>query len=109
MGKTGLKVNPVGMGVGFTPDPSVVSRAVDLGINVLDTANDYSNGNSERLLAQGIRGKRDKVIIISKTPASTASRATLDLDDSLKNLQTPRRRVAVARQVHSAAGERRTP
>lgn len=88
LGKTGLRVNPVGCGVGFTPDPAVIARAVDLGVNFFDTANDYSNGNSERLLAQGLKGVRDKVIIVSKTPARTKAQAAADLDDSLKNLQT---------------------
>jgi hypothetical protein len=88
LGKTGLKVNPMGMGVGFTPDPAVVARAVDLGVNFFDTANDYAAGNSERLLAQGLKGVRDKVIIVSKTPARTKAQATADLEDSLKNLQT---------------------
>ena len=69
LGKTGLKVCPVGVGVGFTPDPTVIQRAVDLGINYFDTANDYSNGNSERLLTVGLKGiPRDKIIIVSKTP-----------------------------------------
>ena len=40
LGKTGLKVCPVGVGCGFTPDPAVIARAVDLGINYFDTAND---------------------------------------------------------------------
>ena len=88
LGKTGLKVNPLGVGVGFTPDPAVVARAVDLGVNFFDTANDYAAGNSERLLAQGLKGVRDKVIIVSKTPARTATQAAADLEDSLKNLQT---------------------
>src|SRR5208337_2985527 len=45
LGKTGLKVCPVGFGSGFTPDPSVIARAVDLGVNYFDTASDYANGN----------------------------------------------------------------
>lgn len=88
LGKTGLKVNPMGVGVGFTPDPAMVARAVDLGVNFFDTANDYAAGNSERLLAQGLKGVRNKVIIVSKTPARTKAQATADLEDSLKNLQT---------------------
>jgi len=88
LGKTGLKVNPVGVGCGFTPDPTVIARAVDLGVNFFDTANDYSNGNSERLLAQGAKGARNKIVIVSKTPARTKTQAAADLDDSLKNLQT---------------------
>jgi aryl-alcohol dehydrogenase-like predicted oxidoreductase len=91
LGKTGLKVCPVGVGVGFTPDPSVIARAVDLGVNLFDTANDYSNGNSERLLTVGLKGiPRDKVIIVSKTPAKTRADFMKDLEDSLKNLATDR-------------------
>lgn len=91
LGKTGLKVCPVGVGVGFTPDPSVIARAVDLGINYFDTANDYSAGNSERLLTVGLKGvPRDKVIVVSKTPAKTRATFMSDLEDSLKNLATDR-------------------
>jgi predicted aldo/keto reductase-like oxidoreductase len=86
-----LKVCPVGVGCGFTPDPAVIARAVDLGINYFDTANDYSNGNSERLLTTGLKGvPRDKVIVVSKTPAKTRGVFMADLEDSLKNLATDR-------------------
>jgi uncharacterized protein len=91
LGKTGLKVCPVGVGCGFAPDPSVIARAVDLGVNYFDTSNDYSNGNSERLLAAGLKGvPRDKVIIASKTPAKTRDVFVADLESSLKNLGTDR-------------------
>jgi predicted aldo/keto reductase-like oxidoreductase len=88
LGKTGLKVAPVGFGCGFTPDPSVIARAIDMGVNLFDTANDYSNGNSERMLAEGLKGRRDKAIVISKTPARNKSQAAADLESSLKNLRT---------------------
>lgn len=88
LGKTGLKVAPVGFGCGFTPDPSVIARAIDMGVNLFDTANDYSNGNSERMLAEGLKGRRDKSVVISKTPARNKSQAAADLDSSLKNLKT---------------------
>ena len=88
LGKTDLKVAPVGFGCGFTPDPSVIARAIDMGVNLFDTANDYSNGNSERMLAEGLKGRRDKAIVISKTPARDKSQAAADLESSLRNLQT---------------------
>jgi hypothetical protein len=88
LGKTGLKVAPVGFGCGFTPDPTVIARAMDLGVNLFDTANDYSNGNSERVLAEGLKGRRDKAIVISKTPARNKAQAVADLESSLKNLHT---------------------
>ena len=71
LGKTGLQVCPVGFGSGFTPDPAVVARAVDLGVNYFDTSNDYSNGNSERLLGAGLKGIRNKVVVVSKTGSKT--------------------------------------
>jgi aryl-alcohol dehydrogenase-like predicted oxidoreductase len=88
LGKTGLQVCPVGFGSGFTPDPAVVARAVDLGVNYFDTSNDYSNGNSERLLGAGLKGIRNKVVVVSKTGSKTRTTALADLDDSLKNLAT---------------------
>jgi len=91
LGKTGLKVCPVGFGTGFTPEPTVIARAVDLGVNYFDTASDYANGNSERLVTQGLKGvPRDKVIVVSKTPAKTRGVFMSDLEASLKNLSTDR-------------------
>jgi predicted aldo/keto reductase-like oxidoreductase len=79
------------MGAGFTPDPSVIAQAVDMGVNYFDTASDYSNGNSERLLTQGLKGvARDKVVVVSKTPAKTRAVFMSDLEASLKNLSTDR-------------------
>jgi hypothetical protein len=91
LGKTGLRVCPVGFGTGFTPDPSIIARAVDLGVNYFDTSSDYANGNSERLLNQGLKGvPRDKVVVVSKTPARTRGVFMSDLEASLKNLSTDR-------------------
>ena len=47
LGKTGLRVSTVGSGVGIEPDPQVIARAIDLGVNYFDTARGYGNGNSE--------------------------------------------------------------
>jgi uncharacterized protein len=38
LGKTGLKVTGVGCGVGLIPDPAILVRAADLGVNYFDTA-----------------------------------------------------------------------
>ena len=43
-----------------------IHRAIELGLNLFDTSDAYSAGKNEQLLAQGIKGKRDKVIIASK-------------------------------------------
>jgi uncharacterized protein len=60
LGRTGLKVTTLGFGCMITSDPSVIQRAVDLGINYFDTARGYQHGNNERMVgaALGASGSR---------------------------------------------------
>ncbi len=44
----------------------IVRRALDLGINLIDTAEIYGLGRSERIISGGIRGRRDSVFLASK-------------------------------------------
>jgi len=88
LGKTGLKVAPVGFGVGFTPDPTVIARSIDMGVNYFDTARIYGQGNSERLLGEAARGRRGRVIIASKTASRSKTDAIKDMDASLQALGT---------------------
>lgn len=44
----------------------IVDRALDLGINVLDTAEMYGLGRSERILGRAIAGRRDEVFLATK-------------------------------------------
>jgi aryl-alcohol dehydrogenase-like predicted oxidoreductase len=74
-GSTDLDVSVIGLGCariggifqgeqgGFL---DLLSAAVDRGINFFDTADMYSQGESEALLGKAFRGRRDKVIIASK-------------------------------------------
>ena len=43
-----------------------ITTAVDLGINLFDTAEFYSDGYSEEVVGKGLRGLRDKVMIATK-------------------------------------------
>jgi uncharacterized protein len=88
LGKTGLKVSGVGSGVGITPDPDVIRRAIDLGVNYFDTARGYGNGESERITGAALKGKRDKVVLASKTDGKTKADILKDIDASLQALQT---------------------
>ena len=75
LGKQRLKVSAIGYGcptfqgklsaADERRDMDVLHRAIDLGINFIDTA-DHNNGNNEELLAQALKGKRDKVVLASK-------------------------------------------
>jgi aryl-alcohol dehydrogenase-like predicted oxidoreductase len=44
----------------------LVERAVDLGINFFDTANMYSEGESERVLGKALEGRRDESVVATK-------------------------------------------
>jgi hypothetical protein len=86
LGKTGLKVSGVGFGIGFVPVTDVVARAIDMGINYYDTSRDY--GDSEKIFSGVIKGKRDKIVIATKTPSSKKADILKDLDTSLQALGT---------------------
>ncbi len=88
LGKTGLEVSPLGFGCMTTPEPSVIERAANLGINYFDTGRVYQNGNNERMVGAALKGKRQQVIIASKTIAKTKREALADLETSLRELRT---------------------
>ena len=88
LGKTGLKVATLGYGCMITSDPSVIQRAVDLGINYFDTAREYQSGNNERLVGAALKGRRDKVVLVTKTEGETKQSALEQLETSLRELQT---------------------
>jgi aryl-alcohol dehydrogenase-like predicted oxidoreductase len=46
--------------------PRLIAAALDLGITLFDTADIYGQGDSERLLGQALRGRRDRVLLASK-------------------------------------------
>jgi len=88
LGRTGLEVTEVGFGCMITSDQSVIERAADLGVNLFDTARGYQNGNNERLVGAALKGRRDKVVISTKSGAGTRAEALAQLDESLKQLGT---------------------
>jgi hypothetical protein len=88
LGLTGLKVTTVGMGCMITSDPSVISRAADLGINYFDTARGYSHGNNERMVAAALGARRKQVIVSTKSHASNKDELQKHLETSLRELNT---------------------
>jgi aryl-alcohol dehydrogenase-like predicted oxidoreductase len=88
LGGTGLEVSEVGLGCMITSDASVISRAADLGVNLFDTARGYQGGNNERLVGAALEGRRDKVVLSTKSGAGTKAAALSELDESLRQLGT---------------------
>jgi len=76
LGSTGLMVSALGFGCGAVGGLMVrgdrdeqrraVSRALDAGITYFDTADQYGEGRSERLIGQTFKGRRDQVVIGGK-------------------------------------------
>ncbi len=76
LGCDGLHVSAIGLGMGsattnFGEQDAAVQvatmrRALDLGVNVLDSSDAYQKGRHERLVGEAIRGRRDEVVVVSK-------------------------------------------
>jgi len=102
LGQTGLKVGVAGLGCGGnskigvagtgqsnTDSIALIHRALDLGVNFLDTARAYG---TEQVVGEAIRTvPRDSVIVSSKHqagPKVTAAALAAEIDASLRDLQT---------------------
>ena len=88
MAKTGMKVTTVGYGCMITTDPTVITRAADMGINYFDTCRSYQNGQNERMVASALGAKRKDIFLSSKCDATTGTGILAELDTSLKELNT---------------------
>src|SRR3954453_3506381 len=75
LGRTGVQVSPLCLGTmmfgawGNTDhDDSIhiIHRALDAGINFVDTADVYSAGESEEIVGKALRGRRDDVVLATK-------------------------------------------
>jgi uncharacterized protein len=92
LGKTNLEVSRVGIGGIPIQRPSedeaikIIHRALDLGINFIDTAAGY--GASEERIGKALVGRRDQVIIATKSGQPSKAEAMTELERSLKRLKT---------------------
>ena len=75
LGRTGVQVSPLTLGAmmfgawGNTDHDesiAIIHRALDAGINVIDTADVYARGESEEIVGKALKGRRDDVILATK-------------------------------------------
>ena len=92
LGRTGLRVSRLGFGcIKFNSIPesettAALSRALDLGINFLDTARNY--GTSEQKIGIGIARRRGEFVLATKTTDRTADGLRRGLETSLREMRT---------------------
>jgi aryl-alcohol dehydrogenase-like predicted oxidoreductase len=79
LGRTGLRVSEIGFGawgigasqwIGAKDDESVraLNRAIDLGLNLIDTALAYGRGHSEQIVGKVAKSRRETLFIATKIP-----------------------------------------
>jgi aryl-alcohol dehydrogenase-like predicted oxidoreductase len=107
LGRTGLQVSPYCLGAmmfGAIGNPDhddsirIIHRALDAGINFVDTADVYSHGESEEIVGKALKGRRDNVVLATKVWAPMGddpnqrgnSRRWIitEVENSLRRLQT---------------------
>ncbi len=105
LGRTGWNVSEISFGawaiggswgnVDDSDSLAALNRAIDCGVNFIDTADVYGMGRSERLIAQLKRDRKEEIVVATKAgrrlPSQTAdgyNRANLTsfIEDSLRNL-----------------------
>lgn len=107
LGRTGMRVSAYALGAmmfGRVGNPDhedsiqIIRKALDAGINFIDTADAYSHGESEEIVGKAIAGRRDQIVLATKfgLPMSEdpnergASRRWINraIDGSLRRLST---------------------
>ena len=111
LGNSGLQVSEIGLGTnnfGHRDQPpfhiradaaaEIVNRALDVGINLIDTANSYGEGLSEEFIGRALKGKREQAVIATKVSTRVADGPNLggnsrkhivqEVEKSLRRLDT---------------------
>jgi aryl-alcohol dehydrogenase-like predicted oxidoreductase len=78
LGKTGLEVSEIGFGawaIGGSWGPQdekesvkALHKALDMGVNFIDTAAVYGGGKSEKIIAEVLKERKEQIIVATKTP-----------------------------------------
>ncbi len=73
LGSSGLHVSMIGLGtnnfgarIGYNETEAVIKRAIEEGVNFIDTSNTYGGGLAEEFIGKAVKGNRDKVVLASK-------------------------------------------
>ena len=107
LGRAGVKVAPIILGTAYfgtrveeATTRRLIDAALDAGINVIDTANSYTEGQSETIIGEALKGRRDRVVLASKVHfprgdgpndrGNSRYHIMAQVEGSLRRLQTDR-------------------
>src|SRR5271163_433504 len=107
LGRTGIKVSVYALGAmmfgaGGNPDHDdairIIHKALDAGINFVDTADRYSAGESEEIVGKALKGRRDNIVLATKVHGPMGEDPNMQgnsrrwftraVEDSLRRLKT---------------------
>ncbi|MBI4874570.1 MAG: aldo/keto reductase [Acidobacteria bacterium] len=96
LGKINFQAGILGIGAQYLGDldaqqstvDRVIAEAIDNGVNYVDTAPPYNV--SEERLGKALKGKRDRVFLVSKVETNAKGDALYQIHDSLRKLRTDR-------------------
>ena len=88
LGKSGLEVSSIGLGclsmsgiygrADQIESTLAIQRAIELGVNLIDTADVYGNGHNEELVGRALVGRRDGVIVATKFGHTVAANGRIN-------------------------------
>lgn len=83
LGRTGINLPIINMGVMNADNPAVLSSAYDAGIRLFDTAWRYQNGRNERMVGNVIKemGIRDKIVLATKVPLAFGNHSSYTISE----------------------------
>lgn len=92
LGRTGFEVSDIGYGCGELAEPTLLEAALDRGINYIDTAENYANGQADRIIGKAINGRNRKSVFVTTklalTGESTKEKFLERARRSLERMQT---------------------
>ena len=96
LGRTGYRVGILSLGGQATLEipgkeaesEAIINRAIDLGVNYIDSAAGYGKGTSEKHIGRVLKTRRKEVWVTSKTADRTYDGSMRLLDSTLSNMQT---------------------
>ena len=91
LGRTGMKISEISLGGSPVPPEAVFRRAIEMGVNYVDTSSSYMNGNSERTIGKISKAYPGKLHVTTKIHAGRKGNDTkesweAEFEGSLKRL-----------------------